>query len=110
MKSCRFVLGALLVSGALMSAQEVTVPKYEIGVNYSWLHVNSANYNYQRTGNGGSGYFVYNLNKTVGLVADFGGYANTRTGINDKALTYLFGPRFSWRHFSRWTPYAQFLF
>jgi hypothetical protein len=110
MKSCKFVLGALLVSGALMSAEEVTVPKYEIGVNYSWLHVNSANYDYQRTGNGGSGYFVYNLNKTVGLVADFGGYANTRTGIDDKALTYLFGPRFSWRHYSRWTPYAQFLF
>ncbi len=110
MKSCKFVLGALLVSGALMNAEEVTVPKYEVGVNYSWLHVNSANYDFQRTGNGGSGYFVYNLNKTVGLVGDFGGYANTRTGIDDKALTYLFGPRFSWRHYSRFTPYAQFLF
>jgi len=110
MKSCKFVFGALLMSGALMSAEEVTVPKYEVGVNYSWLHVNSANYDYQRTGNGGSGYFVYNLNKTVGLVGDFGGYANTRTGIDDKALTYLFGPRFSWRHYARWTPYVQFLF
>jgi len=63
-------------------------------VNYSWLHVNSANHDYQRTGSGGSGYFEYNLNRTVGLVADFGGYANTRTGINDRLLTYMFGPRF----------------
>jgi hypothetical protein len=29
-------------------------------------------------------------------------YANTRTGINDKALTYLFGPCFTLRHFARW--------
>jgi hypothetical protein len=56
------------------------------------LHVNSANHDYQRTGNGGSGYFEYNVNQVLGLVADFGGYANTRKGINDKALTYLFAP------------------
>jgi hypothetical protein len=31
-----------------------------------------ANNDYQRAGNGGSGYFEYNLNKMVGLVADFG--------------------------------------
>jgi len=91
------------------TAQEVYTPKYEVGVNYSWLHVNSANYDYQRTGNGGSGYFEYNLNKTLGLVADFGGYANTRTGIDEKLLTYMFGPRFNWRH-SRLNPYVQFLF
>ena len=42
-------------------------------------------------------------------MGDFGGYANTRTGIDDKALTYLFGPRFNWRH-SRFNPYVQFLF
>jgi peptidoglycan-associated lipoprotein len=108
MKACKFVLGVFLVCGAVMSAQEAT-PKYEAGVNYSWLHVNSANYDLQRTGNGGSGYLEYNLNRTVGLVGDFGGYANTRKGIDDKLLTYMFGPRFNWRH-SRLTPYVQFLF
>jgi opacity protein-like surface antigen len=110
MKTCKFVLGTLLVSSAIMSAQETAVtPKYEVGLNYSWLHVNSSNYDYQRTGNGGSGYFEYNLNSLLGLVGDFGGYANTRAGINDKALTYLFGPRFNWRH-ARFNPYVQFLF
>jgi hypothetical protein len=92
------------------SAQETTTPRVEVGLTYSWLHVNSANYDYQRTGNGGSGYVEYNLNPMVGLVGDFGGYANTRAGINDKALTYMFGPRFNMRHFERWTPYVQFLF
>ncbi len=110
MRAWKFVLGVFLASSAVTYAQEVEVPRYEVGLNYSWLHVNSANYDYQRTGNGGSGYFVYNLNKTIGLVADFGGYANTRQGIDDKALTYLFGPRFSYRHWEKWTPYVQFLF
>jgi peptidoglycan-associated lipoprotein len=106
--ACTSVLVIFGFDGAA-TAQEVYTPKYEAGVSYSWLHVNSANYDYQRTGNGGSGYFEYNLNKTLGLVADFGGYANTRTGIDEKLLTYMFGPRFNWRH-SRLNPYAQFLF
>lgn len=109
-KACTSFLGAVLLFAVAASAQEVAVPKVEVGLNYSWLHVNSANYDYQRTGNGGSGYFEYNVNSVLGLVADFGGYANTRTGINDKALTYLFGPRFNLRHFTRITPYVQFLF
>src|SRR5580692_6155209 len=110
MKTYKFVLGVFLVSAAVSNAQETSTPKYEVGLDYSWLHVNSASYDYQRTGNGGSGYFEYNVNPVLGLVADFGGYANTRTGINDKALTYLFGPRLNLRHFARWTPYMQFLF
>jgi opacity protein-like surface antigen len=109
MKSIMFILAAVLTSGAVLCAQEVATPRYEVGLNYSWLHVNSANFDFQRTGNGGSGYFEYNLNSMIGLVGDFGGYANTRTGIDDKALTYLFGPRFNWRH-SRLNPYVQFLF
>jgi hypothetical protein len=110
MKTCKLVLGALLLSALAASAQEVAVPKVEVGLNYSWLHVNSANFDFQRTGNGGSGYVEYNVTRVFGLVADFGGYANTRTGINDKALTYLFGPRFNLRRSERWTPYMQFLF
>jgi len=109
MKLCNFVLGAVLMSGSLMSAQETSTPRYETGLNYSWFHVNAPKDDYHRTGNGGSGYFEYNINPMWGLVADFGGYANTRKGIDQKLMTYMFGPRFNWRH-SRFTPYAQFLF
>src|SRR5262245_35960433 len=107
--ACASVIAIAAGLSATAFGEEVYVPKYEVGVNYSYLHVNSASYDYQRNGNGGSGYFEYNLNRTVGLVGDFGGYANTRTGINDRLLTYMFGPRFNWRH-QRLTPYAQFLF
>ena len=107
--ACTSILAILVGFGAKAAAQETTTPKYEVGVNYSWLHVNSANYDYQRTGNGGSGYFEYNLNHIVGLVGDFGGYVNTRKGIDEKLVTYMFGPRFNWRH-SRLSPYVQFLF
>src|ERR1700730_15551172 len=102
------IFAAFLASGVTASAQETYTPKYEVGLNYSWLHVNSANYDYHRTGNGGSGYFQYNLNHIIGLVGDFGGYANTRKGIDEKLVTYMFGPRFNWRH-SRLSPYVQFL-
>jgi len=107
MKTVKFALAAILASGAVLSAQEQGTPRYEVGLNYSWLHVNSANQDLQRTASGGSGSFAYNINNVVGLVADFGGVANTR--INDRLLTYMFGPRFNWRH-GRLTAYTQFLF
>ena len=110
MKMRSLFMGVFLLSGAVLSAQEAETPRYEVGLNYSWLHVNSSNFDYQRTGNGGSGYVAYNINQNVSLVGDFGGYANTRKGIDDKVLTYLFGPRFSLRHWSKITPYCQFLF
>ena len=46
MKSLAFILGTLLTSGVVLCAQEVAVPKYEVGLSYSWLHVNSANFDY----------------------------------------------------------------
>src|ERR1700759_480988 len=61
MKTCKFVLGALLLSGVAASAQEAAASKFEVGLTYSWLHVKSANCDFQRTGNGGSGYFEYNV-------------------------------------------------
>jgi hypothetical protein len=91
------------------SAGEVTIPAFEVGLGYSWLHVNSANDNFHRTGDGGSGYFEYNVTSVLGLVADVGGYANTRTGLDDQQMTYMFGPRFNFRH-AKLTPYVQFLF
>lgn len=110
MNSRKLVIGLFLAFSATLSAQEGSRTSYEVGLTYSGLHVNSANYDHQRTANGGSGYFAYNLSPTVALVADFGGYANTRTGIDSTLLTYMFGPRFSWRHYRRVTPYVQFLF
>jgi len=102
------VLGTVLACGATAFAQdEVSTPKTEIGLGYSGIHVSASDTVYQRSGNGGFGYLEYNVNKVVGVVADFGGYANT--GKDGRLFTYLFGPRFNWRH-SRLNPYVQFLF
>jgi len=107
MKNLRIALGLVLASAAAISAQEVVTPRFEIGLNYSGLHVKGQDGDKQRTGNGGSGSFEWNVNKVLGVVADFGGYANTR--VDGRAMTYLFGPRFNWRT-ARLTPYVQFLF
>lgn len=108
MKLLAFGLGILLISGIVARAQEA-IPTTEIGATYSWFHVNTNYDGHHRTLNGGSGYFEYNLNKALGFVGDFGGYANTNIGIDHRVFSYMFGPRLNWRH-SRLTAYVQFLF
>ena len=109
MRSFVLVLGAVLGCAGALSAQEETTPRLETGLLYSGNHLNAGNNNSQITGNGGAGYIEYNINKWLGAVADFGGYANTNTQIDEKLFTYMFGPRFNWRH-EHFTPYAQALF
>jgi hypothetical protein len=73
--------------------------------------------------NGGSASLAFNLNRYVGLVADFGGYDDSQVQLtgsganqplvvdaNGTAYTYLFGPRLSFRNSTRFTPFAQALF
>ncbi len=110
MKFSAFIFGTLLACAGLLSAQEETpLPRYELGLTYSGVHSSAAHNDSQITENGGSGQFVYNFNRWLGGVADLGGYANTRSGIDEKTFSYLFGPRVSWRH-NRLIPYAQALF
>ena len=110
MRSFIFFLGIVFGCAGLTSAQEESpLPQVEVGLTYSGIHLNAANNNSQITGNGGSGAFEYNINKWLGAVADLGGYANTRDGIEHNAFTYMFGPRFNWRY-NRLTPYLQSLF
>jgi hypothetical protein len=72
--------------------------------------------------NGGSTSIAFNLNRTLGLVADFGGYDAseiqlTGAGANPArvadasgtAFTFMAGPRLSFRH-DRITPFVQALF
>jgi opacity protein-like surface antigen len=73
--------------------------------------------------NGGSTSLAFNFNRYLGLVGDFGGYADTQlqlagTGANQplvvdasgRAFTFLAGPRLSFRNHTRFTPFAQALF
>jgi outer membrane protein OmpA-like peptidoglycan-associated protein len=70
---------------------------------------------------GGSTSVAFNLNRYVGLVADLGGYDNSRltflspsgnqtVNADGSSFTYAFGPQFSYRKLGRFTPFAQALF
>jgi hypothetical protein len=106
MKRYAFIAGVICLSASFVKAQESNTPAFEVGASYSFVHVTT-----QRLGNygenGGSAFAEYNLNKTVGLVADLGGYDSGNRGVH--TFSYMFGPRINWR-MSRVVPYAQFLF
>jgi opacity protein-like surface antigen len=103
----------VMITGVASAQEQAATPVVEVGLDYSLVHTTSAPGGSQITSNGGSGYAVYNLNRFIGLVADFGAYHNGSVHgsfDSDTTFTYLFGPRFSLRRWSRITPYTQFLF
>jgi outer membrane protein OmpA-like peptidoglycan-associated protein len=97
-------------------------PKVEWFLGYSfWRAMPTAMSNRMGYLHGGSTSVAYNFNRYVGLVADFGGYDNSRVTLftpsggrtvdsNGSAYTYAFGPRFSYRRYERFTPFVQALF
>jgi hypothetical protein len=72
--------------------------------------------------NGGSTSLAFNFNRYLGIVGDFGGFNDSRLQLTGAGVpstvvdsdgtvfTYLLGPRFSYRKYSRITPFAQVLF
>jgi len=108
-----FVFATLMTSAMVASAQETPpTPKAEVGLNYSFTHVNPSSGFSSYNANGGFGDVEYNFSKTFGFVADVGAnYVGTTNGLayNNTAFEYLFGPRINLRH-SRFNPYVQALF
>ncbi len=100
-----------------------TTPKVELFVGYSyWDAVPAPLSNRMRYLHGGSTSLAYNFNRYIGLVADFGGYADskltlfsnfrhTSMGVDSSgsAFTYAVGPRLSYRRYERFTPFAEVL-
>jgi outer membrane protein OmpA-like peptidoglycan-associated protein len=99
-------------------------PKIEVFLGYSYLRAvpTMAAGNRLVWLNGGSVSVAYNLNRYLGIVADVGDYTNSEirftdgyTGTvdvdasNGGVISYLFGPRLSFRHQGRLTPFVQVL-
>jgi len=95
-------------------------PKVEVAVLYQYVNFSPgdpfANFNSQ----GGSGEFVYNANRWLGLVAQGGVYefdrdltpvssSPTAAGTRGGFSTGLFGPRLNLRKFDHFVPFAEFL-
>ncbi len=119
MRRVGYLLGFVLVLTLTAAAQET--PKAEVSLGFSYIRANLNNPAVVGPGrtitganlNGGSGSFAYNVTPTLGLVADVGGYRIGQIGnapVNSTLVSYLAGPRVSYRHFSRITPFAQTLF
>jgi len=107
------LLAVLSLSAVSAYAQE-TAPKVDVFAGYSYVQANPG-----VTGtdsfhlHGGNANVAYNITNRLGGVADFGGYTNGNIlspGRSGTFSTYLFGPRVSYRHYSRITPFGQVLF
>jgi len=130
-----FLLPALLFHGSEAAAQAPAAlpysgghdgtPKIDLFLGYSYLQSvpKLADGNRLVWMNGGSTSIAFNLNRYLGIVADVGDYTNseirfqgaykTTVDVDDAdggVISYLFGPRLSFRNHRRITPFAQALF
>lgn len=88
--------------------------RFEAGGNYNLFRANAPP---GQCGcffmNGGSGTFLMNITPAWSALADIAvakaSHLNN-TSQDLLVINYLFGPRYSYRNSSRWTPYAEILF
>ena len=100
-------------------------PRVELFLGYSYFRgmPTYASGNRMVGLNGGTASLAFNLNRYLGLVADFGGYRDTKLNLtgpganpardadsSGSVFTYLAGPRLSFRQSERVTPFVQALF
>jgi outer membrane immunogenic protein len=104
--------GMCMVGSIAAVAQEnAPTPIIEAGANFSYMKTMPGSGVSSFGSQGGSGTFVYNISRAFGVVADIGAYHNGGdANFNPNTLSYLFGPRFSLRKSSKFTPYARVLF
>jgi len=118
-------MASMAAASPLMGGRDIGIPRYELFVGYSYLRAvpTMAAGNRLVWLNGGSAAAALNLNHYLSLVADFGAYTNSQirftggytstVGVdnpNVAVLSYLGGPRISFRQFGRLTPFVQVLF
>lgn len=97
-----------------LSAKAQEIPKIDASVSYSYFRANPATPGFSNFSlNGGSASVAYNVRDWLSGVADFGGYhVGSSNGVNvdDHLLTYMFGPRVTYRRYRRISPFGQMLF
>lgn len=87
-------------------AQAQASPAADIAAGYSVIEVGKG---YSVTANGGSVAGAWNFNPWLGAVVDFGAYQASLGGVNLSSENYTFGPRVSYCHMNRLTPFVQVL-
>jgi hypothetical protein len=107
----------LLICAALLSASVAAAtdfPTMETFLGYNFVRFNpNSDFVPSFNANGGSGQFVYNFTRDLGVAVDLGAVNNGRlnqTSIDTTVVDFVAGPRFTWRrHNSRFLPYVQCL-
>jgi outer membrane immunogenic protein len=117
------LLALLTAFGIPAHAQE---SKSDVFFGYSLFHANPATSGAKSVSlNGGAASYAYNFTHSVAVVGEFAGYGTsnfdfgtivTTNGTtvsnvraDDSIYTLLFGPRFSYHRFQRFTPFGQVL-
>ncbi len=118
MKQLLMLLTLVLAFGLFAYGQEV--PKAELFVGYEYIRFSpSLSGNPSVNFNGGGGAVNFNINKVLGIKAEFTGatsgganqtYAGYTLSRSANMFTYLFGPQLSYRSQSRVVPFAHLLF
>lgn len=104
-------LTCLLPASARGQQASGSVPQFEASAGYSYIRANPANSNGGFNLNGGSASLSYNFTDRYAAVGEFGAgqFSGLPSGVSSTMYTYLFGPRVSFRNFSRVVPFAQAL-
>lgn len=101
MRKLAWLLAGMLLM-CLPALAQNQAPTLEVGGSYSFVRVATENVSL----NGGNGSFTYYPNQWIGAVGEIGAYHHSDTNL----LTFLFGPRFTYRKIEHLTPFAQILF
>jgi outer membrane immunogenic protein len=106
----KLMLAALAFGLLAMGSYAQDMPKADVAGGYSMLHLNGSGGAPGANLNGFGGSATFNATNWLGVVADFGVYHGSPSGVGLTASTYTFGPRISFRRSSRFTPFGQALF
>jgi hypothetical protein len=103
MKKLAVAVFVFSVLATVAPAQDT--PVADVAVGYGFIEVPQG---YTFMMHGGSGSVAFHINNWLGVVGDFGAY-HAHPGVNLTAETYTFGPRFSYRRWDRFVPFAEVL-
>jgi opacity protein-like surface antigen len=104
-----FVVAGLLLLTAGVAAAQDEYPKIETAPGFMYIHYVPGSGISSWNCVGGGGTIAYNLNKWLGLAADLGGckVIGLQSGLSANNFTYLFGPRFTYRNHTKFSPFFE---
>src|SRR5215470_8129444 len=97
-----------------MRGQDTPAGELFLGFSYIWFNTNTGPKPLKTSESfdflpGGEGSITGNVNNWFGLTAEGSGYElHDVGGVNAQMYTFMFGPKFSFRH-NRWTPFIHTL-